>query len=204
MTDWKSHWEGIYSDRTPDEVSWFQSEPALSLDLISRAGLPQGAEVLDLGSGASALVDRLLDLGYRVSALDVSPKALAASKERLGPKAERVNWIVADACVWEPARTFDLWHDRAVFHFMTEPGQRAGYINGLRKGLRVGGHLVVATFAPDGPEKCSGLPVRRYDTWLLLESLGPGFRLLHQASEEHRTPRNAVQKFQYYLLRREG
>lgn len=200
----KRHWDDVYARHSPDAVSWFLAEPERSLGLIREAGLTTGAEVLDLGTGASVLVDRLMDLGYRVTALDLASRALDNSKARLGARAALVQWVVADVRTWTPAPCFDLWHDRAVFHFMAAPAAQADYLRALRAGLKQGGYLVLAAFAPDGPDHCSGLPVRRYDGPLLTRTLGPEFRLVNQTQEEHRTPWDSVQKFNYYLFRREA
>jgi trans-aconitate methyltransferase len=203
MESRKAHWNKVYSERKPDEVSWYQAEPTLSLALISRSGAALDTPVIDVGGGASVLVDRLMDKGFRdLSVLDLSGAALAYAKERLGKDAARVQWIEADVTAFKPARTWGLWHDRAVFHFLTEPGDRAAYAALLRAALVPGGHLVMAAFAPDGPEKCSGLPVQRYDSKALLKELGAGFRLLAEEGETHATPWDTTQKFRYFLLRR--
>ena len=202
MTDFNAHWSKVYTDKAPDEVGWFQAAPTLSLQLIGQAKLKPGAVVVDLGSGVSPLVGALVAKDYMVTAVDISAPALDKAKVALGDKASQVEWVAADVTQWRPNQVFDLWHDRAVFHFMATPEQRAGYLAALRAGLKPGGFAVMATFAPDGPEKCSGLPVQRYDSVGLLAALGPEFTLLAEAREEHKTPWDSVQKFNYFLFRR--
>jgi SAM-dependent methyltransferase len=196
------HWDRVWDDRHPDEVTWFQAEPKLSLRLIQSAMLPDDG-IIDIGGGASQLVDHLLDHGYGdISVLDIAPSALSAAQERLGQKSERVNWIVADVTRADLGRTFDVWHDRAVFHFLTEKRDRRHYLATLAASIPVGGHVVLATFGPDGPEQCSGLPVRRYDIGLMQETLGDGFELIEHEIEQHVAPSSAIQQFLYALFRR--
>lgn len=203
MKSRKEHWDAIYREKRPDEVSWFQETPALSLELIGSLGLSQDARIIDVGGGASRLVDGLVSAGFtHLSVLDLSAEALAHSKRRLGDKAP-VRWIEADITAFEPPEAYDVWHDRAVFHFLTSPEDRRKYAAALRKGLKPGGRLIIAAFSPDGPEKCSGLPIQRYDAALLLSTLGLGFSLLLQAEERHVTPWNAEQSFNYFLLKRD-
>jgi trans-aconitate methyltransferase len=163
------------------------------------------AAIIDIGGGASHLVDALLKDGYRsLAVLDLSASALEAARKRIGPAAAQVGWIVADVTRWKPARPFDVWHDRAAFHFLTEPDDRAAYLDCLRSGLRVGGQAIIATFALDGPEKCSGLPVHRYDSASLAETLGPSFELIETRAEAHKTPWNSFQSFQFSRFRRQS
>jgi SAM-dependent methyltransferase len=198
-----SHWEGVHSTRGETEVSWFQASPDPSLRLIERAGIGPSASVIDVGGGASRLVDALLDRGFAsIAVLDLSAAALARSRARLGTRAAIVDWIVADATTWTPTAGYDLWHDRAAFHFLTEEPQRAAYVERLRAALRPGGHAIVATFALDGPERCSGLPVVRYDGDGLARALGPGFERLATVADLHRTPSGGEQRFQFSLFRR--
>ncbi|HEY7118709.1 MAG TPA: class I SAM-dependent methyltransferase [Tepidisphaeraceae bacterium] len=197
----KDHWESVYQTKGDGEVSWTQTDPQLSLSLISEA-LP-GGSVIDIGGGASVLVDRLLDAGYAAAVLDISGAALERSRARLGERAKDVRWIVADVTADPDVGQYDLWHDRAVFHFLTEPADRAAYVSMLSRSVRVGGHAVVATFALDGPQSCSGLPVRRYDGRALAAELGVGFRLLKSVSETHVTPSGKPQSFQYSVFRRQ-
>jgi SAM-dependent methyltransferase len=205
----QAHWENVYTTKGENEVSWFQQSPAPSLDLIVQAGATRESAIIDIGGGASRLVDSLVAQGFEdVTVLDLSAAALAAARSRLegrlGAGAQRVRWIVADATTWEPARTYDIWHDRAAFHFLTDAGDRAAYIDRLRRGLRIGGHAIIATFALDGPEKCSGLPVARYDSASLGQTLGPAFALIHTERHRHATPWEARQNFQFSVFRHDG
>jgi trans-aconitate methyltransferase len=161
----QAHWEGVYTSKGENEVSWFQDNPAPSLELIAAVGATLATAIIDIGGGASRLVDSLLAKGFReITVLDLSGAAFKAAKARVGAEAENVRWLVADATTWEPSETYDIWHDRAAFHFLTEENHRAAYIERMKKALRTGGHAIVATFAPDGPERCSGLPVMGYDS----------------------------------------
>ena len=208
-TSRRAHWENVYTTKGEDEVSWFQQSPAPSLELIVQAGAARESAIIDIGGGASRLVDHLVAQGFEdVTVLDLSGAALAAAKSRLeshlGARAERVRWIVADATTWEPARPYDIWHDRAAFHFLTDANDRAAYIARLGRGLKIGGHAIIATFALDGPEKCSGLPVERYDSASLGQTLGAAFKLAHTQRHEHATPWDSRQIFQFSVFRREG
>lgn len=199
--DRKSHWQKIYREKLPSEVSWFQAEPSISLELISSCALHTSDPIIDVGGGASVLVDRLLDWGCtRLSVLDISAAALAVSKHRLSAKAEAIQWIEADITAYEPTLKFALWHDRAVFHFLTNPDDRKSYVAALKQGLQIGGHLIVASFAIGGPEKCSGLPIVQYDAAKLISELGPGFQLIEERTESHRTPAHREQAFAYFHL----
>jgi len=186
-------------------VSWFQENPAPSLAMLEQAGAVPGSDIIDIGGGASRLVDHLVEQGFEdVSVLDLSGAALKAAKARLGVRADRVHWLVADVTVWEPVKRYDIWHDRAAFHFLTDEKDRAAYIERLTRGLKTGGNAIIATFALDGPEKCSGLPVARYDATSLAQTLGPAFRLDHTQRHEHATPWGSHQVFQFSVFRREG
>jgi ubiquinone/menaquinone biosynthesis C-methylase UbiE len=199
-----AHWENVYTTKGENEVSWFQQSPAPSLDLIAQAGASSKSAIIDIGGGASRLVDNLIAQGFEdVTVLDLSSAALAAARSRLGVRAERVSWIVADATIWEPARSYDIWHDRAAFHFLTDANDRAAYIGRLQRGLKIGGHAIIATFALDGPEKCSGLPVARYDSASLGQALGATFKLIHTQPHAHATPWDSQQSFQFSVFRRE-
>jgi SAM-dependent methyltransferase len=205
MFDRGAHWEGVYATRAENEVSWFQESPSTSIEMIDATKAGKEAAIIDIGGGASHLVDALLKDGYRsLAVLDLSASALEAARKRIGPAAAQVEWIVADVTRWKPARPFDVWHDRAAFHFLTEPDDRAAYLDCLRSGLRVGGQAIIATFALDGPEKCSGLPVHRYDSASLAETLGPSFELIETRAEAHKTPWNSVQSFQFSRFRRQS
>lgn len=199
----KAHWENVYASKSENEVSWFQENPAPSLALIAEIGAAPNSAIIDIGGGASRLVDHLIDQGFiDVTVLDLSAAALNAAKARLGERASRARWLAADATVWEPSRAYDIWHDRAAFHFLTEERDRAGYIARLKPGLKIGGHAIIATFALDGPEKCSGLPVMRYDAARLAETLGAGFKLLQSQRNEHATPWGSHQRFQFSVFER--
>jgi 2-polyprenyl-3-methyl-5-hydroxy-6-metoxy-1,4-benzoquinol methylase len=194
------HWENVYTSKSDEELSWTQAEPATSLALIAEAC--SADSVIDVGGGTSLLAERLLDQGYAVTVLDISQAAIDRARKRLGARASEVGWLVADVTASPDLGTFDVWHDRAVFHFLTAPADRAAYAALLARTVRVGGHAVIATFALDGPEKCSGLEVRRYDGNSLAAELGPRFRLMKSVPEMHRTPWNAPQSFQYSLFKR--
>ncbi len=198
------HWEKVYTTKGEGEVSWFQETPALSLELIELVGARQNSAIIDIGGGASRLVDNLVSRGYEdVTVLDLSAAALASARSRIGDQADRVTWLTVDVTIWEPSRTFDVWHDRAAFHFLTEPNDQTAYVARLRRALRVGGHAIIATFAPDGPERCSGLPVSRYDANSLGAKLGDGFDLIDARGHDHTTPWGSLQKFQFSSFRRE-
>jgi SAM-dependent methyltransferase len=203
MHERKEHWEKIHATKKPNEVSWYQQKPEKSLKLILESAESKESAIIDVGGGASTLADRLLELGYkRISVLDISEKALQCSKKRLGPAAEKVNWIEGDVTEFVLDGRFDLWHDRAVFHFLIEKSDRAKYIDRVKQSLKKDGFLILATFAMDGPDQCSGLPVRRYDTGLVLEEFGSGFDLVRELSENHITPWGKEQNFKYFLLKK--
>ena len=201
-TDRQSHWENVYSTKQENEVSWFEDTPELSVNLLKEAGLLPTMSVIDIGGGASRLVDRLLAGGQdHVSVLDLSAAALATARARIGDAA-KVTWIVSDVTQWVPDRAYDLWHDRAAFHFLTAPADQQAYVSVLYAALKPGGHAIIGTFAPDGPEKCSGLPVARHDAASLATVLGPRFRLLATRRHEHATPWGSVQNFQFSTFER--
>ncbi|MDA9442995.1 SAM-dependent methyltransferase [Bradyrhizobium sp. CCBAU 51745] len=203
MSDRTTHWQNVYATKGETEVSWFQDSPAISLEMIRAASLGQNAAIIDVGGGASRLVDALLQDGYRdIAVLDLSANALDAAKKRIGAAASAVDWIVADVTMWRPARTWDVWHDRAAFHFLTDPADRAAYVERLRSAVAAGGQVIIATFAPDGPEKCSGLPVQRHDSASLSSELGPAFELVETRSEMHPTPWHSTQAFQFSRFKR--
>lgn len=198
------HWNTVWNDRDPHRVTWFQPAPTRSLDLIERVSASSDP-VVDVGGGASLLVDRLLDRGYTdVSVVDVSATALEASRARLGPRADRVTWVVADVRELHLDRRVAVWHDRAVFHFLTSPDDREAYVTRARQNLRGGGHIVIATFGPEGPETCSGLPTCRYDAAGLGAEFGVGFTLVDAAEEIHVSPSGVTQQFVYVLLHHDG
>lgn len=195
------HWQNVYTTKGDMEVSWHEEVPELSLRLIAEAE-PAGGSVVDIGGGASRLVDQLLARGHsHVTVLDISASALARSRERIGMD-DRVEWIVADVTRWQPKRRFDVWHDRAAFHFLTDPGDRAAYLEALDKGTGPGSRVIIGTFALDGPEKCSGLPVMRYDAESLAAVLGPAFDLRQSLQHEHATPWGGRQLFHFGIFDR--
>lgn len=197
------HWERIYRTNDPTQVSWYQPEPRLSLDLIRRVAPDPDAPIIDVGGGASTLVDGLLDAGYRdVTVLDLSPSALAIAQQRLGDRASRVTWMAANALdATLPATAYAVWHDRAVFHFLTDPEDRTRYVARTRRAVRSGGHAIVACFSPEGPPRCSGLDVVRYSPESMHAEFGAGFRLLDSEQEDHHTPGGVTQAFVYCLCR---
>lgn len=198
----EDHWTAIYLKHRASELSWFQAEPTCSLDLIESAVLSRSDPILDVGGGTSLLVDRLLDRDYRdITVLDLAAPALDAVRDRLSARGQSVTLVHADVRRFLPERRYGLWHDRAVFHFLTSAEDRRSYLRALVASLRPGGHVVIATFAPDGPTRCSGLEVVRYETSTLAATLGPRFALVRVERESHVTPRGAVQKFQYSLFR---
>jgi SAM-dependent methyltransferase len=198
-TDQKqAHWDSVYATRSPDAVSWYQARPGTSLEFIGRTGKGKDARIVDVGGGASCLVDVLLDDGFeRVTVLDISQEALGRAKERLGDRARLVNWVAADITRWTPSSAFDIWHDRAVFHFLVNPEDRRAYRATLTSALSVGGQVIIGTFASDGPERCSGLPVARYEPDTLAAELGSDLRLVDCTHEDHLTPGGKVQRFQF-------
>jgi ubiquinone/menaquinone biosynthesis C-methylase UbiE len=200
----KQHWEKIYQEKDPTtDVSWYQARPALSMELIRTAQLAENQSLIDVGGGASVLVDWLVDSGFSdLTVLDISVTALAYARTRLGSKASQVSWVEADITRYKPTRSFELWHDRAVFHFLTRLVDRARYRHALRRGLLVGGHVILATFAKDGPPQCSGLRVLRYDADSLCYELGPEFELIAHRRETHTTPWQSEQQFQWSLLKK--
>jgi SAM-dependent methyltransferase len=199
----QTHWQDIYSKKGENEVSWFQESPTPSLELIDKVGATAVSSIIDIGGGASRLVDHLIDRGYDdVTVLDLADAALQAAKARLGGRADRVRWVAADATIWEPEKAYDIWHDRAAFHFLTKECERAAYIERLRRGVKIGGHAIIATFALDGPEKCSGLPVMRYDSQSLGQTLGRVFQLIDTRRHIHATPWKSDQSFQFSVFRR--
>lgn len=199
MQNQKEHWEKVYQTKQPDAVSWFQEHAIRSLETIRSIGAPVDANIIDVGGGTSTLVDDLLKDGFKhVSVLDLSASALEVTHKRLGAKGSDVTWIAGDIRdVNLSDQTYNIWHDRAVFHFLTEPADRAAYVRQVMKAVKPGGHVIVATFAPDGPEQCSGLPVARYAPDQLHGEFGPSFELIEHASEEHKTPLGSVQHFVY-------
>lgn len=202
-TDRRSHWEKVWAEKDELEVSWHQPHPRPSLELLEPILGPDSG-VIDVGGGTSRLVDVLLERGVgQVSVLDISGSALERSKSRLGEAAAKVQWIHDDVVSWWPDEvSFDVWHDRAVFHFLTDPHDRERYVASVSRAVKPGGHAVIASFAEDGPEKCSGLTVARYSPEQLAEVFSEHFELEASGRDEHETPRGSVQKFTFVRLRR--
>lgn len=197
----KAHWEQVYRDKSPLDVSWYQSSPTLSLELILASGVGHGAPLIDVGGGASTLVDHLLDAGFTdVSVLDISTRALAHARQRLGDRAQQVHWIESDITRFAPDTSYRLWHDRAVFHFLTEAEDRRRYREVLERALVADGQLIIGTFAPGGPVRCSGLPIIQYDAARLQETLGECFTLIETRAEVHGTPAGKDQLFNFFRL----
>ena len=200
---YRDHWEHVYRAKRPDEVSWYQQAPLLTLRMVASTRLPEEGAIIDVGGGASNLVDALLRAGYRdVTVLDIAGAALEHARDRLGDRASDVKWVRGDVTEMELCGPYDLWHDRAVFHFLTQPAARARYREQLLRYLKPGGHALIATFAPEGPEQCSGLPVKRYSPEELVAELGDAFELMEAVDERHRTPSGGAQAFIYCWLRR--
>lgn len=199
----QDHWQQVYQTKAPDSVSWYQPTAARSLTLLREGGLGPQSAVIDVGGGASRLVDALLEEPVgSITVMDLSEAALDLARQRLGERTREVTWLVGDITkVSLPAQAYDLWHDRAVFHFMTTPESRQAYLQRLQHALMPGGHVVMSTFAEDGPERCSGLPVQRYSRQELMHALGPRFVLLAHERELHTTPSGAQQAFNHALLR---
>ncbi|MFN7855837.1 MAG: class I SAM-dependent methyltransferase [Acidovorax sp.] len=199
MEGQKDHWEKVYQTKRADSVSWFQEHAMRSLEIIRAIGASTDARIIDVGGGASTLVDDLLKARFKnIAVLDLSASALDVARARLGTLGDCVEWIAGDIRnVVLPEHAFDIWHDRAVFHFLTEPSDRLAYVRQVTRAVKPGGHVIVATFAPDGPEQCSGLPVVRYAPEQLHGEFGPQFELVEHASEAHTTPWGSVQHFIY-------
>ncbi|OJF89676.1 methyltransferase type 12 [Rhizobium sp. 58] len=202
----QEHWDGVYGARSEDELTWFEATPSVSLELV-RMHLQPGDAMIDIGAGASRLVDALLDEGFGpLAVLDLSGSALGVSKKRVGVRGDSVEWIEADVTVWQPRREYEVWHDRAVFHFLTKIDERAAYADAMTKALRPDGVAIIATFADDGPEKCSGLPVVRYAPEELaqeLNGLAPGkFEMISAQRHLHITPKGNRQSFQYSVFKK--
>ena len=198
-SDPQSHWERVYQTKRPDEVSWYRAHLETSLALIEEAAPNRDARIIDVGGGESTLVDDLLYDGYRkVSVLDLSSTALDVAKDRMGAEAGSINWLCGDVTTFPFANhQYDVWHDRAVFHFLTEAADRVAYVRQVARAVKPGGHVIVATFGPEGPTKCSGLDVVRYDSGALHDEFGSRFRLMKHLTELHQTPAGVIQQFVY-------
>jgi trans-aconitate methyltransferase len=194
----EKHWERLYRTKVAAERSWYESHSRRSLQAIQETGIASDASLLDVGGGASVLVDDLLKVGYSdITVLDIAPSALAQSRERLGAAAERVTWVEADVTTFRPTRRYALWHDRAVLHFLLAREEQEQYVAVLRSALARSGHVILATFGPDGPTRCSGLPVQRYSVEMISSLLGRGFELRNSVLADHRTPAGVAQQFQH-------
>jgi len=199
----RSHWENVYATRDSEAVSWFQKEPTLSLEMIQATELPTSARIVDVGGGASRLVDRLLDAGFkRPGVLDHAEAALDVARERLGGRARDVEWIRDDVLASQPAPSWDCWHDRALFHFLTDPDDRAAYRESLLRAVPSGGHVIIAAFGPDGPGRCSGLDTLSCSAEDIAAELGSAVGLIEHREEEHYTPSGGVQPFVYARFER--
>ena len=199
----ENHWRQVHDSKAEDQVSWFQATPETSLRLIQNTGLTPTARIIDVGGGASRLVDNLLELGYsHLAVLDIAEGGMAKAKDRLGDRAESVQWIVSDVTQFRSEKAWDLWHDRAVYHFLVDADDRERYRRVLEGAVAPGGHVMIATFGPDGPEKCSGLPVVRHSAEQLAAELGETFVLRENVLEDHRTPSGSVQQFLYARFER--
>ncbi|MBV1706312.1 MAG: methyltransferase domain-containing protein [Hyphomicrobiales bacterium] len=198
----RDHWQGVYEQKADTSVSWYEATPLLSLSLIEATAIAPPARIIDIGGGASRLVDHLVARGFGVSVLDLSGAALGLARTRLGARASGVTWIEADVRHFAASTPFDLWHDRAALHFLTAREDQQAYVAALGHGLRRSGIAIIGTFAPDGPEKCSGLPVQRHDAESLALLLGKDFRLVSTTRHNHLTPGGGTQKFQFSTFQR--
>lgn len=197
----KNHWEKVYQTKTPDEVSWTQEKPQTSLDLINSCALGKEAKIIDIGGGDSTLVDFLLEEGYQnITVLDISAKALERAQKRLGAQAEKVTWIEADVAEFEPKETYDIWHDRAAFHFLTQQEHIRKYLQITKE--NVTGYMILATFSINGPKKCSGLDIQQYDEESITSLFKENFEKLSCFTEDHTTPFNTIQNFIFCRFRK--
>ena len=199
MFDRKKHWGDVYQEKSPLEVSWYQKEPKLSLELIRSTNVASNDAIIDVGGGTSVLVDYLSKESFtNLTVLDISENAIAISKKRLGDMAKSIEWVVSDITQFDTSQKFSLWHDRALFHFLTDPSDRKIYVKALIKAIRTEGHLIIATFAIGGPEKCSGLEIVQYDSEKMIAELGDNFSLVDERKEIHITPANKEQEFIFF------
>ncbi len=199
----KDHWQKVYQEKSPLEVSWYQQEPVVSLSLIGELQLKSDEAIIDVGGGASTLVDCLLERGFKnLTVLDLSSNALQLARQRLSDRGRLINWLVEDVTEFYPEQRYSLWHDRAVFHFLVEPKDRERYRQTLTKAVRKGGYVIIAAFAIGGPKRCSGLEIVQYDAEKLKKELGSDFELIKEATEKHMTPSAQEQLFGYYVLRK--
>lgn len=202
-SDRKKHWETVYKTKNPEQVSWTQEIPKTSLEFIHSFGLAKSAKIIDIGGGDSKLVDHLLDEGYEhITVLDISAKALEKAQQRLGERASKVNWIVSDITEFQPTTTYDVWHDRAAFHFLTTAEQVEKYMTTARNSVK--GYLAIGTFSENGPEKCSGLEIKQYSEGSLSKALHNGFEKIRCITEDHITPFNTIQNFLFCSFKRKS
>ena len=202
---WKNHWEQQYAGKNPTEVSWYQSHPQHSLSLIGDTGLGTAASIIDVGGGASTLVDHLLASGYRdITVLDIARTPISRAQERLGDRSQQVTWVESDITDYVPDRTFDIWHDRAVFHYLTDEDDRESYLASMHRALKANGQVIIATFSDSGPSQCSGLDVMHYSPRMLSQVMGPRLRLVETLTEEHSTPNGGLQQFVYCRFSHNG
>ncbi len=201
--DRKKHWENIYQTKQLNEVSWYQSTPKTSLDFIKQFNVPTSAKIIDIGGGDSFFVDKLLEQNYQnITVLDISQSAIDRAKKRLGDKADKVNWIVADASKFEPTEKYDFWHDRAAFHFLTDDNDVSNYIETAQKNISENGILVIGTFSEQGPKKCSGIEIKQYSENSMTERLKQYFEKIKCITIDHKTPFDTIQNFLFCSLRK--
>ncbi|MFM2207965.1 MAG: hypothetical protein RL213_1940 [Bacteroidota bacterium] len=201
--DRKKHWENIYRTKELKDVSWYQPVPTTSLDFFKQFNTPKDAKIIDIGGGDSLLVDHLLESGYTdISLLDISEAAIGRAKNRLGEKANKVKWIVADAAAFKPTEKYDFWHDRAAFHFLTEEAEISDYIDTAQKSINPGGIMILGTFSENGPRKCSGIDIKQYSESTMTERLKNHFEKIKCITVEHRTPSNTIQDFIFCSFRK--
>ncbi|WP_162056277.1 class I SAM-dependent methyltransferase [Pontibacter pamirensis] len=201
--DRKTHWDAIYQKKNPNEVSWYQPTPTTSLDFVKQFDVPKNAKIIDIGGGDSLFVDHLLDLGYQdVTVLDISASSLDKAKQRLGERAAKVKWIVADAATFKPTEKYDFWHDRAAFHFLTQEQEIEHYLRAVQQGIKPAGVLVIGAFSERGPSKCSGIDIRQYSEVSMAERLKSFFEKIRCITVDHRTPFNTIQNFVFCSFRK--
>ncbi|WP_423818674.1 class I SAM-dependent methyltransferase [Salinimicrobium sp. TIG7-5_MAKvit] len=198
MNESQQHWDKVYSEKAPTEVSWYEPMPQISLELIRSCGISKDAAIIDIGGGDSFLAEFLVSLGYTdVTVVDISSKAIERAKERMCEKADEVKWIIADASKFEPERDYDLWHDRAAFHFLTGDDQKKDYLERVQKTVKPGGYVIMGTFSDKGPEKCSGLSVQRYSVNDICQFFEKEFNMLNGKNVDHQTPSGVTQNFTF-------
>ena len=203
--DKKAYWEKIYQTKQAKEVSWFEDEPIISLDIIKQLNLPKSARIFDNGGGDSLLIDNLLKLGFQnITVQDISETALERAKERLGERAAKINWIIGSQASCHIDQKFDLWHDRATFHFLTEEKEIVNYINTIQKCIKPNGHLIIATFSEEGPDKCSGLAIKQYSETSMTYLFKNSFEKVKCFKTDHHTPFDTIQNFLFCLFKRKS